>query len=381
MSNNSVSSSHNNFAFHLYEKIGRGKDENVFVSPYSIVSALSMCFAGARKNTEQQLKKVLHYLNLSNEDVHKGNALLMKKLGQLPGVTLNVANKLYPNVGFKVEKDFIEILGKHYNSEIQQVDYTKAAEAAKTINDWVALQTKDKIKDLVPESVINDLVRLILVNAIYFKGNWLNKFNKEKTRKEPFHLQDGTSKEVDMMVMLDKKFRLLISPENLKASVCRFPYEGNNLSMTIILPHEGIKINEVEASLNAELLNTILTQPVFEGKVHVYIPKFKFEKSQELSDILKEMGASDAFDEARADFTGINKDPSGLYISKVIHKAVVEVNEEGTEAAAATAVIMMTRCARIEPPPEEFKCDRPFIFLIHDNQDNTVLFLGKYSKP
>ena len=282
MSNNSVSMSHNNFAFHLYEKIGKGKDDNVFVSPYSIVSALSMCYAGARKNTEQQLKKVLHFLRLSNEDVHKGNALLMQKLGQLPGVTLNVANKIYPNVGFQVEKDFIELLGKHYNSEIQQVDYTKAAAAAKTINDWVAVQTKDKIKDLVPDSAINDLVRLILVNAIYFKGNWLNKFNKEKTRKEPFHLQDGTTKEVDMMVMLDKKFKLLISPENLKASVCRFPYEGNNLSMTIILPHEGIKIDEVEASLNAELLNTILTQPVFEGKVHVYIPKFKFEKSQEV---------------------------------------------------------------------------------------------------
>jgi serpin B len=285
-SKNSVNTSYNNFALHLYEKIGKGKDENFFVSPYSIVSALSMCLAGARTNTEQQLKKLLHYLQFSNDDLHKANALLMQRLAQLPGVTLNVANKIYPNVGFKVEKDFTELIGKHYKSEIQQLDFKKAAEAASTINNWVARQTKDKIKELVPQSLINEMVRLILVNAIYFKGNWAQKFNKESTRKEPFHLQDGTTKEVDMMVMLDKKFKLLTSPENLMSDVCRLPYEGNNISMTIILPHEGVKIDKVEASLNAERLNEILISKVLEQKVHVYIPKFKFEKSLEVQ-ILK----------------------------------------------------------------------------------------------
>lgn len=383
MSLERITQSYNKFAFKLYNSLSHGKDDNFFVSPYSIVAALSMCFAGAKENTEKQLKDVLHYLDLNNEDVHRANGALQSHLNGLSGqVALNIANKLYPHQGFHIKQEFLKLVSEHYKSEVELVDYSNGKQATKTINSWVEEQTKNKIKDLISENAVNELTRLILVNAIYFKGNWLSKFDSKKTKKMPFNLQNGSTQDVDMMVLLDKKFPLLISPLGIKAMVCEFPYQGESLAMSIILPHEGVNISEVESQLNHETLSQILLQNTFKGKVHVYLPKFKFEKSLELNDVLKELGAGDAFDQGKANFKGMTDDPRGLYVSKVVHKAVIEVNEEGTEAAAATAVIMMTRCAVLhDVPPEEFKCDRPFLFVIHDKHHNTILFMGKYAKP
>jgi serine protease inhibitor len=374
-----ITQRHNKFAFKLYNKLSNGKDENFFVSPYSIVAALSMCFAGARGNTEKQLKDVLHYLDLNNEDVHCANEALQSHLNGLSGhVVLNIANKLYPHQNYHIKKEFLKLISANYKSEIEVVDYLNAKQASQTINKWVEEQTKNKIKDLIAEKDIDDLTRLILVNAIYFKGNWLTKFDSQKTTKKPFKLQDGSTKDVDMMILLNKEFPLLISPLGIKAMVCEFPYQGESLAMSVILPHEGVNISEIEAQLNQETLSQILLENTFKKEVHVYLPKFKFEKSIELNEVLKELGANDAFDKDKANFKGMTDDRSGLYLSKVVHKAVIEVNEEGTEAAAATADGMVLACYI---PPEEFKCDRPFIFVVHDKRYNTILFMGKYAKP
>jgi len=296
-------------------------------------------------------------------------------------VALNTANKIFPNKGFEVKKPFNDTLQKYFGVTSQQLEFAKSDESAKTINDWVAAQTKNKIQNLVPASYLSSMTRLVLVNAIYFKGNWKNQFDKAETYKEDFHLCDGSKKKVDMMKLITKKFKLRVNPNGIRVAMCEFPYVGDAVSMTIILPHEGIKIEEIEKQLNADTLSELLSTYCEMGKVFAFIPKFKLEYKSELSEHLKVMGIPLAFDPIKANFSGINDDDS-LSISKVVHQAFVEVNEEGAEAAAATAVMMNRRCAPMhEFPPEEFKCDRPFIFVIHEKNTNGILFIGKYLKP
>lgn len=372
----------NQFAHKLYTKLASQKHENFFISPFSISTALSMCYAGARNETAQQLKDLLHISKLSDAEILDLNSKYISNIQHNLGgdVTITTANKIYPNVGFDVKKDFLELVTKHFHSGVHQVDYSKPAESADTINQWVAEQTRDKIKNLISPDSLNSLTRLVLVNAIYFKGNWLSKFDKENTQKREFRSIDGSKKEIDMMHLFGKKFSFMWHPEGIEASACTLPYVGEKIAMTIILPDEGKTLDQIEASLTPDVLNFIISCNNPEEKVNLVLPKFKLEHKTELSDSFKEMGAHLPFDQGRADFTGINADPSGLYISKVVHQAVVEVNEEGTEAAAATGIIMMTRCAVIEDPIE-FTCDRPFLFVIHERTHNTTLFIGKYVKP
>lgn len=341
-----------------------------------------MCYAGARNETAKQLKDLLHVSNLSDEQIMELNHKYLSNINQNLGsdVIINTANKIYPNVGFEIKKDFLDLIAKHFHSDVQQVNYSKPAESANTINQWVAEKTKDKIKNLISPDALNDLTRMVLVNAIYFKGNWLNKFNSNHTEKKDFHAIDGKTAPVDMMHMSGKKYLFIWHPGGLAADSCTFPYVGEKIAMTVILPEEGKSLDEIEAGLTPEVLNTIYTCDFPHEKVNVQLPKFKLEHKTELSGTFKEMGVNLPFDQARADFTGINSDPTGLYISKVVHQAVVEVNEEGTEAAAATGVIMMTRMAILDQP-RDFICNRPFIFVIHERTHNTTLFMGKYVKP
>jgi len=376
-----LSKSLNQFTFKLYEKLASGQKDNFFISPYSISAALSMCLIGARDGTAEEIKKLLGLSALSDTEIHKQTAEFEAVLKSLSGdVALNTANRIYPSIGFELKPEFSQTLKTHFNSGVQALDFVKSAESAKTINAWVAEQTKDNIKDLVPASLLDAMTRLILVNAIYFKGSWKNKFDSSLTYKEDFNLCDGSKVKVDMMKLTTKKFKLRTNPAGLKATMCEFPYVGDNVSMTIILPHEGIKIAEVEKQLTADTLTELLETYCEMGKVFAYIPKFKLEYKSELSGHLKSMGIPLAFDPAKANFSGIS-DFEDLSITKVIHQAVVEVSEEGTEAAAATAVAMNKRCAVMEFPPEDFKCDRPFIFVIHEKKTNAILFIGKYLKP
>lgn len=243
------------------------------------------------------------------------------------------------------------------------------------------LNFKDKIKNLISPDSLNSLVRMVLVNAIYFKGKWLQEFDKKNTQKKIFNAIDGTTQNVDMMHLNGKKFPYYWHPGGIEANTCQFEYVGKKIALTIILPEPEKTLAQIEAQLTPEILNDILSTQMSPEKVNVQMPKFKLEYKTELSKPFKELGATLPFDQDKADFTGINSSPSGLYISKVVHQAVVDINEEGTEAAAATGVIMMTRCAMVVNEPREFICDRPFLFVIHEKTHNTVLFIGKYAKP
>jgi serpin B len=258
----------------------------VFISPFSISSALAMCYVGARNETAKQLKSLLQMESMSDADVLKLQEQLLanvKNLGSSGDVALTTANKLYPNVGFEVNKNYLQSVQKSFHSEVEQLNYSQPEAAAKRINDWVAHQTHDKIQNLVPASILNDLVRMVLVNAIYFKGNWLYKFDKNDTYKEDFNLADGSKQKVDMMKLLNKKFKLQTAMDGMNATICEFPYFGNHVAMSIILPHEGVSLDHVQKHLTVDALHGILNNPVTTGKVFAYIPKFKLEFKSEVN--------------------------------------------------------------------------------------------------
>jgi serpin B len=245
-----------------------------------------MCYVGARNETAKQLKSALHLESMSDADVLKLQEQLLtnvKSIGSEGHVALNTANKLYPNVGFEVNKEYMSSVQKNFHSEVEQVNYSQPEAAAKRINDWVAHQTHDKIQNIVPASALNDLVRMVLVNAIYFKGNWLYKFDKNDTYKEDFHLADGSTQKVDMMKLINKKFKLQTALDDMNATICEFPYFGNSVAMSIILPHQGISLEHVQKHLTLDRLQSILNNPIHTGKVFAYIPKFKLEFKSEVS--------------------------------------------------------------------------------------------------
>lgn len=377
----------NDFCFKLYSSLSKNKDGNFFISPLSISTALTMAYVGAANETAEQMKNGLSLADLSNEDVLNMNREFFTNLEKTLGenVALKLANKIFQKEALILNAEFAENLNKHFQSETESVNFINSEEAANRINSWVMKKTENKIDNLVTPDVLDELTMLVLVNAIYFKGRWNYKFNKEKTYEEDFFLKDGSSVKVEMMKMTDKKFHHKINPAGLKACTAEFPYTGRSTAMTIILPHEGISIDQVEEALNSEKLKEVFQHDPMPGPVpiHAYIPKFKMEYKKELAECLQGLGMTHAFDENKADFSLIvPESEEKIFISKVIHQAVVEVSEEGTEAAAATAVVMAKRSMMVfDFPPEEFKCNRPFIFVIHEKNTNGVLFIGKYMSP
>ena len=243
-----------------------------------------MCLTGANGETEKQLKDLLHLSNKTNDEILKMTTELVTSvnthLGK--GVALNTANKIYPNKGFDLEKNFVDTISKNFQSEVEQVDYSNAAVSSKTINDWVLAKTNNKIKDLIPASSIDNLTRLILVNAIYFKGNWLEKFDPKNTTKEDFNCADGSKVKVDMMSLRGKKFKILDNVMDISGLVCQFPYSGETTSMTIFLPNESVKLEVLEKQLTDSKLKELLNVSIHKEKVNVHIPKFKLEFEAEV---------------------------------------------------------------------------------------------------
>jgi len=369
----------NQFAFKLYDRLTMGNDDSFFISPYSILVTLSMALAGARDKTADEFRKVLDVAGINDEhfnDLYREFDMHLKKLDK--EVTLLMANKLFLNSEYQVKKSFADTFEKNYDSKSEHLDFSKPGNAAKAINDWVAEQTRHKICELVTPNVLSKETSLLLVNAIYYKGNWKHKFNKSETYKEDFKLVDGTSKKVDMM-KLTQSMNLRNNPQGLRAMVGEFPYVGNEMVMTIILPDKGVTMNELEKQLSADLISNLLKSPAtYSHEVTILLPKFKLEYKTKLSEHLKRIGIRHAFDQTKADFGNMVETPPQIHISELFHTAVVDVNEEGSEAAASTAVEMM---AVAYTPPVEFKCDRPFVFLITENKTHGILFMGKYMKP
>lgn len=366
------------FAFDLYSQVGKG-DGNLFFSPFSISTALAMTYAGARGNTEAQMAQTLHFL-LSQEHLHPAYSGLMQELQAQQtqsGFELSIANALWGQSGYEFRKEFMDITAEYYDAGFKEVDFVKDTEQAReTINRWVEAKTRDKIKELIKPAILTDLTRLVLTNAIYFKGKWMSQFKKEMTRPEPFELMSGEKIEVPMM----NQTRELNYSEDETAQILEMPYEGNQLSMVIFLPKEKKGVKDLESLLGAETFKDWVSA-LHKQDVIVSLPKFKMTFEFFLNEALKALGMTDAFDTELADFSGMTPDPVGLYISEVIHKAFVDVNEEGTEAAAATAVVMVRMTAALPDPKPVFRADHPFIFIIRVQNSDSILFIGRVMDP
>jgi serpin B len=373
----------NAFALNFYQAV-RHQEGNLFYSPFSLSLALAMTYAGALGVTADQMADTMKFM-LPPDQLHPAFNMLDLELarrsaavddeGEAIPFQLNIANSAWAQEGYPFLQEYLDTLALNYGSGVYLVDYMQDAEAARqTINEWVSEKTEEKIQDLIPPGAIDFYTRLVLANAIYFKANWLYPFMEEMTREGTFTLLDGGQVNVDMM-----SFSL---PESLRYTQGRgyqaveLPYVGGEVAMTIIVPEQGY-FSEFEAALNAALLESILDELEYKN-VQLSMPKFEFESEFFLQDVLKEMGMPAAFDPELADFSGMdgNRD---LYIDEVIHKAYVGVDEEGTEAAAATAVII--RAVSMPITDVELVIDQPFISVIRDIPTASVLFTGRVLNP
>lgn len=372
-----LSDSNTAFALDLYQQL-RAQDGNLFYSPFSISLALAMTYAGSAGDTETQMASTMHF-DLPQESLHPAfNALsttLASRVGDedQPGFKLNIANALWGQQGFAFSPEFLDTLALNYGAGMQVVDYADSEQARKTINDWVEDQTEEKIKDLIPAGALNELTRLVLTNAIYFNAAWLTPFDESETEQDSFDLLDGSEVKVPMMRQTESFG--YFKDEDYEA--VEMFYEGGQLSMVILLPDEEAFAG-FEQGLDAAQLQSILGQLSME-RLDLSMPKFKIESSFGLAETLAAMGMQDAFDVEKADFSGMTG-RSDLYITDVVHKAFVDVNEEGTEAAAATGVIMGLKSMPVGDPIR-VEVDHPFLFLIRDVETGAVLFMGRVVQP
>src|SRR5262245_17584153 len=366
----------NQFAVDLYAKL-REQPGNLFLSPASISTALALTYAGARGQTAEQMAKVLHF-PAHQEKLHEAFAALQRGLngaGAKGGYRLSLANRLWGQQGYHFHADFLTITRDTYSAELAQVDFAQEPETARqSINSWVEERTEARIKDLIPPGVLDDRTRLVLTNAIYFKGDWTKPFDKGATRDDIFRVtRDKTTRVPLMHKQDDFRFR---AGDGLK--VLDLPYAKGDLSAVILLPDAIDGLPALEAKLNQEGLGRWLSD-LRKQKVQVFVPRFKLTCEFLLADVLRSMGMPLAFDEQRADLSGISSQER-LSISAVIHKAFVDVNEEGTEAAAATGVVATTVALELDEPAV-FRADHPFIFVIRDNRTGSILFMGRVANP
>ena len=368
----------NRFAFNLFQKLVNSEMEkggNIFVSPFSISGALAMTYAGARGETQDQMKKVLQF-NLEQKDLHPAFSSLFHAVNatkEKPYV-LKTANALWGQVNYTFLKSFTSLIQTHYGGGFFPVDFVKQTEAARIrINRWVENQTEEKIKDILAEGDIDALTRLVLTNAIYFKGDWQTPFKEANTQTAPFHPTPDTSILVPLMT-LTKKFAYM--ERNDKFQALELPYAGDDLAMVIFLPSKTHGFANFAADFSPKILTESLAA-MRPARIQVFLPKFKTKTKYYLKDILSAMGMGVAFTD-NADFSDMTGNHD-LKISKVIHQAFVEVNEKGTEAAAATAVVMALKSMPM--PPKVFRADRPFAFLIRHKPTGSILFMGKITNP
>ncbi len=365
------------FALELYGQL-KAKPGNLFFSPYSISTALAMTYAGARGETEKQMSRVLH-LELGQGQVHSSFSTLQRELGEAgkqAGVQLNVANALWGQQGHPFLPEFLRTAKGEYQANIKQADFATAAEAARNeINRWVEQQTKDKIMDLLPPGSLNGATRLVLANAVYFKGIWAKQFKKAETTTQPFHISNSREAQAPLMHHFDEVRYM----ENGDFQAVELPYQGGRISMLVLLPRQVEGCGALENMLSAAMSSRSLSQ-MKQQKVELFLPRFKLESDFKLNGALANLGMKDPFG-PKADFSGMDG-ARDLYISDVFHKAWGEVNEEGTEAAAATGVVAALASVRRAPPPiPVFRADHPFIFLIRDTRSGSVLFLGRFAHP
>ncbi len=395
-----AASATNQFAVDLHRQLATGND-NLCVSPYSIDSALAMTFAGADGETRTEMAHVLHFasgasavpasfasLQHSLEETSVKTAELVKDAKRFGGpsepITLTIANRLFAQKGYDFRQAFLSLVKQNYGAAFEPLDFvTNASGATQHINHWVADQTRDRIRDLIPANALNKMTRLVLANALYLKAPWADPFSEKATQPEPFHVHGGTPVDVPTM-RKEAPFGFAKREGFIAASV---PYVGNDLQFLVLLPDDVNGLHALESKLTEDMLAKCAKLETRE-EVDLHLPKFKFEPPTiALAEKLQALGMKSAFDIPRgsANFDGIapRKPNDYLYISNVFHKTFIAVDEKGTEAAAATAVVMMraTAIAGPKPKPIEVSVDRPFVYAIQHMPSGVCLFLGRVTDP
>ena len=371
----------NSFTFNLLKQFNNEyTQDNIFFSPYSIFTALSMTFEGARGETANEMQQILKIAQ-DNETYHNYVKNLYEYLNYNQEYNISTANALWIKNNYNLLNSYINVIQQFYGGEISNIDFSNPEQAAEIINQWVENKTNNLIKDLIPSSAINpELCRLILTNAIYFKGTWKIQFDQTNTTERDFKLPSEEVISVPNMILKETQNRFNYT-ETDELQILELPYSGDKLSMFILLPKENNNISTILDSLNEELYNEWISA-LHKVNVDIYLPKFKIETPlYGLNDYLKKLGMEKAFTDD-ADFSGITG-KTDLKIDTVIHKAYIDVNEEGTEAAAATAVIMAVTSidGGNEPSRIVFNCNHPFIFCIQHKDTNTIIFIGKIIDP
>ncbi|XP_078544122.1 leukocyte elastase inhibitor-like isoform X1 [Lissotriton helveticus] len=421
-----LKSATNEFCLKLYKEIAKSKkNENIFYSPYSIASAIAMVYRGAGGNTAIQMGEVFLFNKVGKSEIHhestpdtacsgmEQQALKSHHQVSIPkrahldaGVetqnilpafkalsaeinkpssnyTLETASNMYVEKTYEVKQDYVKDIKKYFDVQPESVNFAGDAEnARKKINGWVETKTKNKITNLLPEGSLDPSTIMVLVNAIYFKGNWATKFSEEHTEAKEFKMSKTSKKSVQMMFKRAKFNMAHVVEPGLAFKVLELPYVNKDLSMIILLP------DEIEDdSTGLEKLEHQLTKKKLEGwtrsdkmasvEVEVLLPKFRLAESYDMRETLISMGMSDAFNRGKADLSGIS-DKNDLYVSKVFHKAFVEVNEEGTEAAAATAATVVLKMASMSV---RFEANHPFLFYIQEKKTGSILFFGRVASP
>ncbi|XP_070796854.1 serpin B3-like [Pituophis catenifer annectens] len=389
----SLAEANTNFTVDLFKKMEEEQsNNNIFFSPLSISAALAMVYYGAKGNTAAEMRKVLHFDKITESRTstnlpaqcdkpggpHNQFKELLSAINQpSKNYTLSIANRLYGSDVYEFLQQYIRCIKELYHAELERVDFMNALEEVrKKINSWVESQTNGKIKDLLPVDSLDQSTVLILVNAIYFKGKWMRQFNPKDTHEADFWTSKEHSKKVQMMVQKDKCNYAKIT--NPPMEVLELQYDKGDLSMIILLPDKNGTTKEIVRQLTYEKFQEWTSSTSMQNtEIWIFLPKFKVEEKYLLSPILSKMGMKDMFNSHKADLSGISG-RQDLLVSQVHHKAYIEVNEEGTEAAAATGVVVVPVSAQIIP---EFKADHPFLLFIRHNATRSILFAGKVFSP
>ncbi len=367
-------SENNDFAFDFYRQIIKENDDNVFFSPWSIFVAFGIVYEGASSDALVQIAEVFGF-SADEKKRHEGFESVINSMNsENSKYELQTANALWIADFIEPHSKFVNSAKENYHSKVSKVDFI-SNDGVDKINKWVSDQTNDKIKDILAPDSTNELTRVAITNAIYFKGTWVTQFDKSDTRDRDFHLNSTEKVKTPMMLLDASPFNYLQEDE---FQVLEMPYDGDRLSMIVVLPIQIDGIKDIEENLTSQNLKQ-WKENMQETKVIVVFPKFKMETNYDLINPLIELGMPTPFDEnVRDNFKNIT-DEDYLYISQAIHKAFVDVNEEGTEAAAATAVVIMRESAG--PSYPVFHADHPFVFMIQDNETGSILFVGKVADP
>ncbi|MDW7733649.1 MAG: serpin family protein [Methanolobus sp.] len=379
-----IATANNAFAFDMYSNLT--KEENLVFSPYSIFTAMAVCYDGAEGTTQEEIAYVFNY-PLSKPVIEKSSKEMMDTINSDgDNYDLKTANALWVRKEYPLNQQFVKNSKKYYEGNVTNLDFRGEPEESRIIiNDWVASKTNDKIKDLIPEDLINDddNTAIIITNAVYFKGKWMNEFDTAHTEKEIFYNSSLNENGIPVDMMYIQEYFSYGEDENAK--IVELPYRGNDLCMYVVLPEEN-NIKEFEEVFTFSDYNRLKSSMDSQYPVKTWLPKFRIDTKTDLADTLQDMGIVDAFDSTRANLSGMYDvqmvpEDYTLWLDDVVHQAFIDVHEEGTEAAASTAIEAVDSAAVTPEKVLEFKADHPFMFFIEDKRTGCVLFMGKVENP